>query len=78
MPLYRSCDCVRRDILQGCEGTDLGVVEGDELVTQSANLTIHHKTLEVNVSSTQAGQTGGLVAATGLDADEAVLNLFRN
>jgi hypothetical protein len=27
------------------------------------------------VSSAQAGKTGGLVAATGLDTDEAVLDL---
>lgn len=75
---------------------ELRVVEGNERVTQSADLTVHHKTLKVavesqqivlqvdcvnsrkrnsHVSSAQAGKTGGLVAATGLDADESVLDL---
>lgn len=30
------------------------------------------------MSSAQAGETGSLVAATGLDTDEPVLDLFHN
>jgi len=29
--------------------TDLGVVEGDELVTQSTDLTVHDKTLKITL-----------------------------
>lgn len=54
--------------------TDLGVVNGNELVAQSTDLTVHDQTLEVNVCSTQEGETRGLVAATRLDADETVLD----
>lgn len=72
---------------------DLGVVDGDELVTEGTDFTVHDETLEVttnvvnngfslkesnsvnlHVSSTQEGETRGLVAATGLDTDETVLN----
>ena len=70
--------------------TDLGVANGDELVTQSTDFTVHDKTLEVtallandfnhsfcgdsHVRSTQKGETRGLVAATRLNTDETVLN----
>lgn len=54
--------------------TYLGVVEGQELVTESANLTVHGQTLKIDVSSAQAGKTGGLVAATGLETNETVLD----
>jgi hypothetical protein len=54
--------------------TYLGVVEGQELVTESANLTVHSETLKIDVSGAQARKTRGLVAATGLEADEAVLD----
>ncbi|THV88227.1 Bystin-domain-containing protein [Aureobasidium pullulans] len=57
-----------------CEETYLGVVEGQELITESANLTVHGETLEIDVSGAQAGKTGGLVAATRLETDEAVLD----
>ncbi|TIA03603.1 Bystin-domain-containing protein [Aureobasidium pullulans] len=57
-----------------CEEAYLGVVEGQELITESANLTVHGETLEIDVSGAQAGKTGGLVAATRLETDEAVLD----
>lgn len=52
----------------------LGVVEGDELVTEGADLTVHDETLKVNVRGAEHGETGGLVAATGLETDETVLD----
>ena len=70
--------------------TDLGVANGDELVTQSTDFTVHDKTLEVtallandfnhsfcgdsHVRSTQKGETRGLVASTRLNTDETVFN----
>ncbi|THX43602.1 Bystin-domain-containing protein [Aureobasidium pullulans] len=57
-----------------CEEAYLGVVEGQELITESANLTVHGETLEIDVSGAKAGKTGGLVAATRLETDEAVLD----
>lgn len=53
---------------------DLSVVESDELVTKSANLTVENKALEIDVRRTEAGQTRSLIAATGLEANEAILN----
>ena len=53
---------------------DLGVVEGGELVTESADFTVENETLDVDVSGAEHGKTGGLVAATGLEADETVLD----
>lgn len=53
---------------------DLGVVEGDELVAKSTNLTVEDKTLEILVSGAENGETWGLVASTGLESDETVLN----
>ena len=53
---------------------DLGVVDGDKLVTESTDFTVHNETLEVNVSSAQKSETRGLVAATRLDTNETVLN----
>ena len=53
---------------------DLGVVEGDELVAESTNLTVEDKTLKVLVSGAEDGKTWGLVASTGLESDETVLN----
>lgn len=70
--------------------TDLGVANGDELVTQSTDFTVHDKTLEVtallandfnhsfcgdsHVRSTQKGETRGLVASTRFNTDETVFN----
>lgn len=53
---------------------DLGVVEGDELVTESTDLTVHDQSLEIDVGAAEHGETGSLVAATRLQADEAVLD----
>lgn len=53
---------------------DLGVVVGDELVTESADLTVEDETLEINVGAAEDGETGSLVASTGLEADKAVLD----
>lgn len=52
----------------------LCVVEGEELVAESTDFTVHDETLEVNVGHSQAGETRSLVAATGLETNEAVLN----
>ena len=56
------------------KSTNLGVVEGEKLVTQGADFTVHDETLEINVSHPQARETGSLVAATRLETDEAVLD----
>jgi hypothetical protein len=53
---------------------DLGVVVGDELVTESTDLTVEDESLKVDVSGTEDGKTGGLVASTGLESDETVLD----
>lgn len=53
---------------------DLGVIEGDELVAKSTNLTVEDKTLEILMSSAEDGKTWGLVASTGLESDETVLD----
>lgn len=53
---------------------NLGVADSDELVTESTDLTVQDKTLKINVSGAEDGQAGSLVAATGLDANEAVLD----
>lgn len=54
--------------------TDLRVVDSDELVTQGTDLTVHDKTLEIDVRSTEKSETRSLVAATRLDTDETVLD----
>jgi len=53
---------------------DLGVVERDELITKSSDLTIEDKTLEIDVCGAEAGQAWSFVAATGFETNEAVLN----
>jgi hypothetical protein len=53
---------------------DLSVVESDELITKSPDLTVKNKTLEIDVCRSEAGQARGLVAATRLETNEAVLN----
>ncbi|KAI3485125.1 hypothetical protein L1887_51562 [Cichorium endivia] len=52
----------------------LGELGGDDLVADSAHLTVERETLEVEMGGTQDGGTGRLVAAARLDADEAVLD----
>ena len=53
---------------------NLGVVEGDKLVAKCADLTVEDKTLKVLVSGAEDGKTWGLVASTGLESDETVLD----
>ncbi len=48
---------------------DLGIVEGQELITESADLTVEDETFEIDVGSTEAGKTWGLIASTGLETD---------
>lgn len=47
---------------------------GHELVTDSTNLAVKNKALEIDVSGAKNGKTGSLVAAARLQADEAVLD----
>lgn len=63
---------LRREVQAVVE--DLGVVEGDELVTQGTHLAVHDETLEVDVGTSQHSQTRSLVAASGLETNEAVLD----
>lgn len=49
-------------------------VVGDELVAQVADLRVHDETLEVQVGEAQDRHGGRVVAAAGLEADEAVLD----
>ena len=53
---------------------NLGIVESNELITKSANLTIEDKSLEIDVCGAEAGQARSLVATTGLKTNEAVLD----
>jgi hypothetical protein len=48
---------------------DLGVAEGDELVTQSTNLAVEDKTLKINVGAAEAGKTWSLVASARFETD---------
>lgn len=48
--------------------------DGDELITELTDLGVHDKTLKVKMSKASNGKTGGIVAATGLETDETVLN----
>lgn len=54
--------------------THLSVVEGKELIPESADLTVHNQTLEIDVSGPQTGKTWSLVATPALQADEPVLH----
>ena len=45
-----------------------------ELVTQVAHLSIHDQTLEIQMCKTQDGHRWGVVAAAGLEANEAILD----
>lgn len=49
-------------------------LDGDELVTERADVTIERKTLEIHVCDTEDGSGGRLVATTRLDTDEAILD----
>lgn len=53
---------------------DLRELEGNELITESTNIPIESQTLKVDVSGTQDGSTWRLVASTGLNTDESVLD----
>lgn len=48
---------------------DLGVVEGEELITKSANLAVEDETFEVNVGAAETSETWGLVASAGLETN---------
>lgn len=48
--------------------------DGDELITELTDLGVHNKTLKIKMSKASNGETGGIVAATGLETDETVLN----
>jgi hypothetical protein len=63
---------LRREVQTVVE--DLGVVECNELITESTDFSVKDKTFSVDVCSAEAGETGGFVASTGLDADESVLD----
>lgn len=52
----------------------LGVRDGDELISQGSNLSVQGQTFQVNVGGSQDGQTWGLVTASGLDTNESVLD----
>lgn len=53
---------------------DLAVVDGDEVVAKSSHFTVEGETFDINVSGTKHGETWSLVAASGLQSDEAVLD----
>lgn len=53
---------------------DLGVADGDELITESTDLLVEDETLQIDMGGAEDGKTGGFVASTGLDADESVLD----
>ena len=40
---------------------DLGVVEGNELITESTDFTVEDETFEINVCGAEAGQAWGFV-----------------
>lgn len=46
----------------------------DELVSQSADVAIESEALDIHMRDTKNRRSGGFVAPTGLDADEAVLD----
>lgn len=49
-------------------------VVADELVAEGAHLGVHDEALEVEMGEAENGHGGGVVAAAGLEADEAVLD----
>ena len=51
-----------------------GPVRGDHLVTDSTDLGVHAKALEIPVCGAQDRQAGGVVAATALEANEPRLD----
>lgn len=53
---------------------NLGEGGGDKLVSDGSDLSVHDQTLEINMSRSEDGETGGLVAASGLDSNESVLD----
>jgi hypothetical protein len=53
---------------------DFGVVEGHELVAESADFAVKDQAFEVDVGRSETGQPRCLVAASRLEADEAVLD----
>jgi hypothetical protein len=53
---------------------DLRELDGEELIPQSTDVPIECQTLKVDVSSTENGSSGSLVASTGLDTDEPVFD----
>jgi hypothetical protein len=49
-------------------------LDGDELITERADVTVECKTLKIHVCDTKDGSSGRLVATTRLDTDEAILD----
>jgi hypothetical protein len=47
---------------------------GDELVAQGADLAVHDEAFEVEMSELEDRHGGGVVAAAGFEADEAVFD----
>lgn len=47
---------------------------GDELVAEVADLGVHDETLEIQVGEAEDGHGGRVVATTGLETDETVLD----
>lgn len=53
---------------------DSAELDGGELIAQGTDVPVKGETLEVNMSSPQDGGARGLVASTGLDTNEPVLD----
>lgn len=52
----------------------LGPVVSDELVAERADFAVHNEGLSVQVSKSEDGHSGGVVAATALQTNETVLD----
>lgn len=53
---------------------DAGVGDGDELVAEGADFTVERQAFDVDVGVAEDREARGLVAASGFDADESVLD----
>lgn len=51
---------------------NLGVVESNELITESANFSVKDETLEVDVGVSETGETRGFVASSRFETDESI------
>lgn len=53
---------------------DTTELDGHELISQSTNVSVQSKSLQIDVRGAQDGGTGRFVTSSGLDTDESILD----